>query len=907
VEELRAGDPEAVGPYRLLKRLGGGGMGQVFLGRSRRGRLVAVKVVRAELAADAQFRIRFAREVEAASRVKGFYTAEVVAADPAADPPWLATTYIPGPSLHEAVREQGPLPERALGLLAAGLAEGLSAVHTCGIVHRDLKPGNVLLAADGPRLIDFGIARAVEDTPLTQTGAAVGTPGFIAPEYLMGNKEAEPPADVFALGGVLVYAATGSGPFGQGGPHAVNFKAVYEEPDLASVPAGLASLIADCLAKKPEDRPTVTQILDRLPALDDTGLPWLRPRVTTMIGERDITPASSDSVSLADIEPEQAAAEARLAERTERKERAQEQLRTRSRKRGRRLLTQAEEVSRQIAGMGKRARTLAHLAAAVLPVDEHRAGRLIAEAEQCARFFPKPVKQVQVLAEVVAELAPADRRRARALADQAETLARGVGPKVIRWEALEAAAEGMASVDPARAEQIVRDLGDVVEQEDALYAIAMAMAPADPDRAERIARDLPDENRMRWLWGDIAEALAVTDPDRAESVARSIGDREVRLRTLKRLVSALAEVAPERAEQAAHSLPTEEERAKALDEVFQKLLHATPGRAELLARSMTDENQRWWRLGQVAEALAVTDPDRAETVARSNLDEEWQASALYYVFHALRAVDPRRAQRIARDIPASQGVRVMVLVETAEDLAGTDPHRARQLVQEAAQIAQRMADPESRAWAVGSVGAALAQTDPHRARQLVQEAAQIAQRIADPTARVGALLGVAETLTDTAPDQAAEFLAECERVPRDVPDPQTRLELLEEIVRAMVGVDPQRAARTAMEAVGIRGEDQHRYLASLADMLVDHVPDSAARIAVEAVHAARREHDGDEYNIYSQQALVTLAVVDARRAVHVATDTEFVTKNADEALEGLVRDMVTWAGWALERAEKAVA
>jgi molecular chaperone DnaK (HSP70) len=561
----------------------------------------------------------------------------------------------------------------------------------------------------------------------------------------------------------------------------------------------------------------------------------------------------------------------RLAERTQRKERAQEQLRTRSRKRGRQLLTQAEEVSRQISGMGTRAQTLAHLAAAVLPVDEGRAGRLMGEAEQCARSVPQRLEQVRALAMVVAELAPADRRRARTLAGQAETLAWGIGSREIQWRALLAAAKGMASVDPDRAEQIVRDLGDVVRQDVALYAIAEAMAPTDPDRAERIARDLSDARRKWWLLRHVAEALAVTDPDRAESVARSIGDREERLRALRQVVTALAEVAPERAEQAAHSLPTEEERAQALRDVFRWLLHANPGRAELLARSMTDEDGRWRRLGDVVEVLAVTDPDGAESVARSILDEERQASALYHVFHAMRAVDPRRAQQIARDIPASQGkVRAKVLVATAENLAGTDPHRARQLVQEAAQIAQQIADPED---------------------------------------RVSALLSMAEMLMDTAPDRAAEFLAECEQVARAVPDPEKRLELLEEIVSVVVGVDPQRAARTAMEAVHIRAENQRWYLAWLADTLVDHVPDSAARIAVEAVHAGRRHrrgHDGDDY--WSKDALVTLAMVDARRAAHLATDTEFVAKaKASIVLEELVRDMVTRAGWALKKAEKAVA
>ncbi|MFE6039993.1 protein kinase [Streptomyces sp. NPDC056452] len=303
MEELQAGDPRVVGPYRLLKRLGGGGMGQVFLGRSRGSRLVAVKVVRPELAMDAGFRRRFAREVAAAQRVGGFYTAHVVDADPSADPPWMATAYIPGPSLQQAVGQHGPLPERALGLLTAGLAEGLAAVHSRETVHRDLKPANVLLAADGPRLIDFGIARAVEDTHLTGTGMAIGTPGFMAPEHLLGNR-AGPASDVFSLGVVIAYAATGRLPFGAGLPHSVNYRVVHERPDLSGLPAALASLVADCLAKDASRRPTVEQILDQAVIPDETGISWLPPTLATMIAERDVNPPTGDDTASLETETE---------------------------------------------------------------------------------------------------------------------------------------------------------------------------------------------------------------------------------------------------------------------------------------------------------------------------------------------------------------------------------------------------------------------------------------------------------------------------------------------------------------------------------------------------------------------------------------------------------------------------
>ncbi|MEV5705608.1 serine/threonine-protein kinase [Actinoallomurus sp. NPDC052274] len=195
MDPLQVGDPRQVGAYRLLGRLGGGGMGQVYLARSRGGRLVAVKLVRPELASDASFRRRFAQEVAAARRVGGFYTAPVVDADPGADPPWLVTAFISGPSLQQAVDTHGPLPAQAVGVLGAGLAEGLAAIHAAGLVHRDLKPGNIILAADGPRVIDFGIARALDAVQASTT--VLGTPGFMSPEQA-GGLRVGPPSDVFA-------------------------------------------------------------------------------------------------------------------------------------------------------------------------------------------------------------------------------------------------------------------------------------------------------------------------------------------------------------------------------------------------------------------------------------------------------------------------------------------------------------------------------------------------------------------------------------------------------------------------------------------------------------------------------------------------------------------------------------
>ncbi|MZG02944.1 serine/threonine-protein kinase [Streptomyces sp. SID5614] len=252
--------PERIGGYIVERELGAGGMGTVYLARSRGGRSVAVKVARPELAGDPHFRERFRAEVAAARSVGGFHTAPVVDADPDAAAPWLATAYIPGPTLSALLAAEGPMDEARLRGLGAALAEALAAIHGCGLVHRDLKPGNIIMAADGPRVLDFGIARALESTRLTATGTAFGTPGFLAPEQAQGQ-EVDGAADVFALGAVLVAAAGGSA-FGAGTPMGLMYRSVHEPPDLAAVPEGLRPVLAACLAKTPAERPAPAALLD---------------------------------------------------------------------------------------------------------------------------------------------------------------------------------------------------------------------------------------------------------------------------------------------------------------------------------------------------------------------------------------------------------------------------------------------------------------------------------------------------------------------------------------------------------------------------------------------------------------------------------------------------------------------
>ncbi|MEU6092560.1 serine/threonine-protein kinase [Streptomyces sp. NPDC047085] len=264
MQPLGADEPAAVGPYRLLGRLGSGGMGRVYLGRSAGGRTVAVKIVHPHFALDEEFRARFRREVEAARRVGGAWTAPVLDADPEAAVPWVATGYAAGPSLTAAVTDGGPLPAHTVRALAAGLAEALAAVHELGLVHRDVKPSNVLLTLDGPLLIDFGIARATDGTAsLTSTGVSVGSPGYMSPEQILG-KGVTGAADVFSLGAVLAYAATGAPPFPGDSSAALLYKVVHEEPELDGLSGELREVAAGCLAKDPATRPAPRELARRL-------------------------------------------------------------------------------------------------------------------------------------------------------------------------------------------------------------------------------------------------------------------------------------------------------------------------------------------------------------------------------------------------------------------------------------------------------------------------------------------------------------------------------------------------------------------------------------------------------------------------------------------------------------------
>ncbi|WTW96725.1 protein kinase [Streptomycetaceae bacterium NBC_01309] len=302
-------DPKEIGGYRLLRVLGAGGMGRVYLARSPGGRTVAVKVIRPELSDDVGFRNLFRREVAAARRVGGAWTAPVIDADTEASRPWLVTGYVAGPSVYEAVERHGPLPESSVRTLGAGLAEALIAIHGTGLIHRDLKPTNVLLSLDGPRVIDFGISRALDASVHTRTGATVGSPGFMSPEQIDG-RDVGPATDVFSLGSVLVFAATAEGPFGAGSAQALMFRIVSKSPELGAVPAELRDLISACLAKYAGNRPTPQELLAHFAPGGSTAAlvapGWLPAPLTTDLSRRAIALLEIDELAGDDIAPPEA-------------------------------------------------------------------------------------------------------------------------------------------------------------------------------------------------------------------------------------------------------------------------------------------------------------------------------------------------------------------------------------------------------------------------------------------------------------------------------------------------------------------------------------------------------------------------------------------------------------------------
>ncbi|MEU7827611.1 serine/threonine-protein kinase [Nonomuraea sp. NPDC049129] len=675
MEPLWADDPRQVGPIRLRGRLGGGGMGQVYLGRTRGGRPVAVKVVRSDLAGDAEFRRRFAIEVSMARRVGGFYTAQVVDADTDADSPWMATAYIPGPTLHQAVATHGPLPPAAIGVLGAGLAEGLIAIHEEILAHRDLKPGNVILAGDGPRVIDFGIARALEAASHSVSGAVIGTPAFMSPEQSRGG-EVGPASDVFSLGAVLVFAATGCGPFGTGQGHAVMHRIRHDDPDLTGLPKDLVDLVDACLAKTPEHRPSPADLLDRLAASAESTTPWLPPTVTALITqlEEDLSEPSGGAT----IPGQAAPIPGRAADSTDRP-----------------AIDHALRIAGSIADPDEREEALYGVAYAIVEADPDH-------AEQYLRRIPSEVCRAVALLALADELP--DRNRALRLVGHAEQLfAQHLddGPNAVEHKVFVYLVDQLIAVDPQRAltvldsvERRVVDFDDCELRAKALAATADKMAVNAPDhatelmaRAVEVARMLPPHSDYTFLQpqtlAEIAKIGYAADRrhaeqliDLAEAAALDVpGEASQRNFALKETAVEVARVDLARAEQIISKIresvvrscawgdilkaagSTRQDHRPLLDAAEQSV--AAPAAQKPVSVKPASWWARWgaqpkvgagqrnvgpWHLKYIATGAAWCDPSRAETIASRISDVEYRIEAFVDMAGALAETNPLQAR-----------------------------------------------------------------------------------------------------------------------------------------------------------------------------------------------------------------------------------------------------------------------
>jgi hypothetical protein len=758
MDPLKPGDPRHIGNYVLSGRLGAGGMGEVFFGRSRAGRAVAVKVINSVYANDAEFRRRFRLEVEAGHKVGGHYAAQVIDADPGADRPWMVTAYVAGPSLTQVLASHPVLPPRTVQILGAGLAEALQAIHSAGIIHRDLKPSNVLLTDDGPRVIDFGIARAIDASAIT---TRPGTSGFIAPEILT-REQVTSACDVFALGVVLAFAG-GVRPFGAGPAEAIDYRVVHQEPELRGLDPLIREVVAECLVKDPSARPEPARIVDRLASGDAAG-GWLPEPVRDMI----TACAPPRELSGGDASPLDHA----------------------------RLIAEAEQIARAISDGDERSIALLHIAAAVCPVDPSHAARLLDDARYSAIRVPEaespwrppaveyliessPV-EVGIVAGCV-DSVPADRLLADIAAYSHALTHRNMGVEEETARVITAIAEAAAGANPARADRIAHLVSDESWQAMAIAKAAMVAAYTDSFQAEQMiavirsrieqaAQPVPDrrgggrpnrvwrrprpsaaavpaethvDHDMARYWAAIAlaeTAVGVTGaspirpgrlPADAEHFARTVTaignsrDRTLspanqmaginRARAAKYLADAEQLVSHIAASGfTASGAATADLRAGALAAVKTAAARLDPVRAgallaeaEQAARDIGTDHERFESLGQVALTAARILPARAEQIAGSLLRLPYKLGevALVVAFD-----DAACAERIAAAI-TDEYLHALVRAALAVQAA---PNTAEPLLEEAAQAANGI---PARLIEVAMVAV---RTNPDRAEQVAR-------------------------------------------------------------------------------------------------------------------------------------------------------------------------------------------
>jgi hypothetical protein len=722
-------------------------MGEVFFGQSPGGRAVAVKLISTLYANDVDFRERFRHEIEACRKVGGFFTAQVLEADTSADRPWMVSAYVAGPSLSKVLDAYGALPLHSLRVLGAGLAEALKAIHAAGIIHRDLKPSNILLVEDGPRVIDFGIAGAVDASRVT---AQHGTPGFMAPEVLEREYVTEA-CDVFALGVVLAFAG-GVKPFGEGPTRAIDYRVVHEDPDLQELDPHIRGLVAECLARDPGTRPTPAEILQRL-AEHDVAVPWLPEPIYDMIAAckppREPTTVNAPT-------PDDS-----------------------------RMLAEAEQIARALPDEYERATALIHIATVACRVDPPHTARLLDDA--CRPLVEYLIESSPV--EVGTAIAHSDLNlRGQMLGDIAKysrllTLRR-MGVEEETAATIIRIAQAAASADPVGADQIARLLSDEGLQDEAVARVAMVVAYTDPDLAERttrtiitrvepVTRSIADDagggRSSRWRWwrrkqtrgargvssagallgGETARywaaralaevALGVAGVEQIR-FSRSRSDPEQFARTVTivgdpsllapasvrqpRIDAARAKQYITEAEQlalgiaasgfTASGIAMADLRAGAVAAIKTAAARVDSSRADTLlseaeqaARAIGTKSDRFEALGQVALAAARIDPARAEQIARSLPSLPHKVGELALVV-ALR--DAVRAERIAAGI-ADEWVRALV---RAVLMVQANPGNAGPRLQEAEGAAHGI--PAR----VIEVALVTARTDPFRAERIVR-------------------------------------------------------------------------------------------------------------------------------------------------------------------------------------------
>src|SRR5271170_1442032 len=761
MDSLRPGDPRRVGHYVRSGRLGGGGRGEVFFGRSRGGRPVAVKLIYPVFANDTEFRRRFRLEVEAGRKVGGFHAAQVVDADPDAERPWMVTAFVAGPSLEQILSEGQALPFDSVKVLGAGVAEALGAIHAAGIIHRDLKPSNILLADDGPHVIDFGVARAIDASGVT---ARPGTKGFIAPEVLLG-RPLTPACDVFALGMVLA-CAVGIRPFGVGLPEMIAYRVVHEEPDLSGMAPQIRDVVAACLAKEPSERPTPAEIQELLadPDLPSQRLaPPLHTVTTTYESRRK-------PVAIAATELARAA----------------------------RLLEEAEQISRALP-LDEHAMAPEDRAATIPgppPPPASSSARARGLDDEYDRALPLAVQRARALVHVATVAARSDPARAEQLLDDAlhpswnERIAGTAGYhhilEALVWHSASEFGMLLARIDPAPARRLVADIEKIPPVIRALRhreflddvapfiaKVAEVVADFDIGSAEELIRPMGTPARDMAL-AKVAMVAARTDSTRAGQIALTVTGRARQTPGQGRW---------EREAPPPPSMLHDPDQAiywkvRALTEVAIVAARADPGHSA--------------RLPDDVEPFARTTPEQGTLQDTATASAEEAADQTDPVQAGQLLIE---AEQWARAISKSD-LQSMALASVKAAAAQIDPDHAGQLLTEAEQYSRAISSAPARLETLGEVALAAARTNPVQAEQVVGSLAPGAPKRAE-VAMTAALTDPAcgERIAASSADRYLQAL--CRAVVAVRTDPARAGPLLEQAVEA-AGHDPARMAEIAV-------------------------------------------------------------------------------------------------------------